>query len=46
MERACREELKSLAASAKSLRCFTTPSTALRRVLSWVSRASRYWRRS
>lgn len=34
VERACREEEKSEAASARSLRCLITVSTALRRDLS------------
>lgn len=45
-ERACRELEKSPAASAMPLRCMTTVSIALRRALSWFSRASRYILRS
>lgn len=46
VDRACREDEKSEAASARSLRCLMTVSTALRRDLSCVSRASRYCLRS
>ena len=41
VERACREELKSFAASARSLRCLITVSTDLSRALSWLSKLSR-----